>query len=375
MNNLQEALQFDALYESMEKCKNGKMWKSSVARYYTHGIEETLRLESEIENGTYLPRKPHTFKLTYPKQRDCSSTHIRDRIVQRSVNDSILYPEMTRSFILDNAACQKGKGTTFAMDRLNTMLRRYYINHGSSDGWVLRCDIKGYYKSIRHGDADRLFTERIGQGGAEMCSSWLRRQYPGGRGYDPGSQMVQIIGISLLDRLDHVAKEQLRAKYYGRYMDDFYIISDNREFLQTCLTEMGAALNAIGLHLHGQKTRIYPLKDGIDFLGFTFKLTESGKVLRLIDPKNVKHERLKLRRMARLVVDGIITEEKYWECFEAWVAHARLGNTWKVQQRMRKYAKDVLRGAYENQETDYVDFGREEGRKPQRQGLRDGACG
>ena len=116
----------------MLKCMRGKMWKASVARYVTHGIENTLNLERELADGTCKPRKPHTFTLTYPKVRPCSSTHIRDRIVQRSMNDNIVYPEMTRSFIHDNMACQKGKGTTVAMDRLDQFLHRYYIIHNPS---------------------------------------------------------------------------------------------------------------------------------------------------------------------------------------------------------------------------------------------------
>ena len=105
----------------MWKCRCGKLKKAFVARFVTHGIEETLKLEKEIREGTYKPRKPKTFTLTYPKVRPCSSIHIRDRIVQRSLNDNVIYPQMTQSFIWDNMACQKGKGTTKAMDRLNVL--------------------------------------------------------------------------------------------------------------------------------------------------------------------------------------------------------------------------------------------------------------
>ena len=139
MKSFNESMTFESLYDSMWKCKRGgKVKKASVARFVTHGIEETLKLEQQIADGTYLPRKPHTFTLTYPKVRPCSSTHIRDRIVQRSLNDNVIYPAMTRTFIWDNMACQKGKGTTRAMDRIDQFLHRFYINNGNSrDGWVL----------------------------------------------------------------------------------------------------------------------------------------------------------------------------------------------------------------------------------------------
>ena len=347
--NFDEAVTFEALYDSMWKCKRGKMWKASVARYVLHGIEETLKLEEEIASGRYLPRKPHTFKLTYPKLRDCSSTHIRDRIVQRSANDNIVYPAMTNSFIWDNMACQKGKGTTKAMDRLDRNLHRYFINNGNSkDGWVLQCDIHGYYRNIRHSEADACFRRHLDDKTASMTHEWLQRQYPTDVGYAPGSQMVQIIGISLLDPFDHTIKESVGAEDYERYMDDFYVISQSRDFLEACLAVMQTELGKIGLELHPKKTHIYPIKDGIPFLGFTFRLTDTGKVVRIINPKNVKHERKKLYRMAQLVKAGKITRGKYFECYRSWRAHAELGNSWKLLKRMDGYAKSLLEEDTEN---------------------------
>ena len=32
---------FEALYDSMMKCKKGVLWKDQPAYYYLHGIEET----------------------------------------------------------------------------------------------------------------------------------------------------------------------------------------------------------------------------------------------------------------------------------------------------------------------------------------------
>lgn len=330
----------------MWKCKRGKMWKASVARFVLHGIEETLKLEEEIKCGRYRPRKPHTFTLTYPKVRPCSSTHIRDRIVQRSMNDNVVYPAMTRSFIWDNMACQKGKGTTKAMDRLDHFLHRYYVNAGNSnDGWVLQCDIEGYYRNMRHTDAQACFRRHLDEETVGHAMSWLQRQYPYEVGFEPGSQMVQILGISLLDSFDHAIKERIMAKIYERYMDDFYIISNDRAFLEDALTKINGELAKIGMRLHPKKTRIYPLKDGIRVLGFTFRLTNTGKIVRIIDPRNVKHERKKLYRIAQLVKSGKMNRDKFDECYSSWKAHANLGNSYKLLQRMDAYVKELMKGA------------------------------
>ncbi len=344
MSDFEYSVTFEALYDSMWKCRRGKMWKASVARFVTHGIEETLKLEEEIACGKYLPRKPHTFTLYYPKLRPCSSTHIRDRIVQRSLNDEVIYPAMTRSFIWDNMACQKGKGTTKAMDRLDHFLHRYYINNGNSnEGWVLQCDVSGYYRNMPHDKARECFARHLDEETLDNSMKWLQRQYPYPVGYEPGSQMVQILGISLLDRMDHAAKERLRAKIYGRYMDDFYVISNDRAFLEEAKQLFAEELRKVGLDLHERKSRIYPLRNGIKVLGFTFRLTSTGKVIRIIDPKNVKHERKKLRRMVNLIAKGEMTREKFEECYTSWKAHARLGNSYLLIRRMDEYVNSLFK--------------------------------
>lgn len=352
INEYEISTQEDVLYESMMKCKNGKMWKASVARYVLHGIEETLDLADAIKDGKYKPRKPHEFELFYPKRRPCSSIHFKDRIVQRSLNDNVIYPIMTENFIWDNMACQQGKGTTAAMDRLDHFLHRLYINNGNSvQGlWVLQADIQGYYRSMRHDVADNLFTERLPECVATHAIEWLHNQYPGDIGYAPGSQMVQILGISMLNHMDHAIKEQAGAKTYSRYMDDFYIISSSKQFLESCLAVIEQELDAIGLHLHPAKTKIYPLSKGIKVLGFTFRLTNTGKVIRIIDPDNVKHERKKLYRMAQLVKDGKMRRSKMLECYDAWKAHARLGNSYKLIRRMDAYVKELLREVNQNED-------------------------
>lgn len=98
---------FDALYESMNRCAHGVIWKDSTASYVLNGLENTLKLEKELNSGDYKPRPVRHFKITYPKPRDIASVSFRDRVYQRSINDNVLYPTMTKSFIYDNWACQK----------------------------------------------------------------------------------------------------------------------------------------------------------------------------------------------------------------------------------------------------------------------------
>lgn len=216
---------------------------------------------------------------------------------------------MTRSFIYDNCACQKGKGTDFARGRLKCHLQRCYRKNGL-DAWVLQCDIKHYYDNMRHDTTNALFREKLPAEYADRVCKILNEQYLGDTGYNPGSQVVQIAGISVLDKLDHKIKERMHIKYYIRYMDDFILIHHDRNCLIKCIHEIQEELAKIGLELHPKKTKLYRVGKGIPFLGFKFRLTETGKVVMSILGDNVKNEKRKLRKMVKLVVKGRRTKEK-----------------------------------------------------------------
>lgn len=139
--DVEEIIGFEALYESMTKCVKNVLWKDSVAYFYHNWATEILKLERELHNGTYKERKAKFFTITEPKVREIMSIAFRDRVYQRSLNDVAIYPAVTKSFIYDNHACQKGKGTHKARKRMECFLQRFYRHHGS-DGYVLKCDIK-----------------------------------------------------------------------------------------------------------------------------------------------------------------------------------------------------------------------------------------
>jgi len=333
---------FDALYKSMCKCRHGVMWKNSVSYFYLHGIEETLKLRNQLHEGTYKAKPPKTFTITHPKKREAVSIAFRDRVYQRSLNDNVLYPIMTNSFVYQNFACQKGKGTDLAREWLDKYIKRAFFKY-DYDCYVLQCDIQGYYPNMKHHVAETTFHEKLPKVAYEMTENILRNQYEGDVGYNPGSQMIQIAGISVLDKLDHYIKERLHIKMYIRYMDDFILIHQSRKYLGYCKWKINQYLNNIGYDLHPTKTKIFCIKDGVKMLGFTHKVMPTGKVIRIIDPKNVKAERKKLIRMRNLVKQGKLTKEKVDSCYDSWKAHASKGNSFKLLQRMDKFYKEMCK--------------------------------
>ena len=335
---------FKNLYKGMKKCKRGVMWKNSVARFNNNGLVNILKLSNGLEDDTYKIDKYYEFTIYEPKKREIVSTKFKDRVFQRSLTDNYLYDEITNSFIYDNCACQLGKGTDFAMDRLNCHMQRFYRKHGLN-GYVLKCDIKDYFgstshklakKSIRYNVADEWVLSHTDT----IISSFNQGENPN-VGMGLGSQITQLTQLLVLDKLDHFIKEKLGIKQYLRYMDDFLLIHHDKEYLKECLKEIKTKVEEIGLQLNIKKTQIFPVKQGINFLGFKFKLTETGKVIRLLDKSNVKKRKRKLRKYKKLVDEGKMTREKVDECYESWKAHARKGNTYNLLKRMDSYYENL----------------------------------
>ena len=150
-----------------------------------------------------------------------------------------------------------------------------------------------------------------------------------------------LAGISALNPLDHYIKEQLHVRYYLRYMDDFIMIHEDKAFLEACQEKIIAKLQDCRFEINPKKTRIFPIKEGIMFLGFQYRLTDTGKVLLFVNPKNVKAKRKNLRRLVAKSKKGLIPKASVDESYRAWKDHASKGNSYKLLRKMDEYYKSL----------------------------------
>lgn len=329
---------FDALFESMLKCKKGVAWKGSVASFYLNGIGRTLKLERELKDGTYKAGTPVVFTITHPKKREIVSIRFRDRIYQRSLNDNRIYPEVAEKLLPENAACQKGKGTDYArkmlLEYMRDMQKRYRSGY-----YVLQCDIKGYYPNMKHEVATDVFREMISSDDVyNMAAKVLRDQYAGDTGYNPGSQMIQIVGIAALDYIDRYITGELGISHYVRYMDDFILMHPDKDYLKECMERIREKLSEREFRLNDRKTRIYKADAGIVFLGFVFKPRPSGKIVISVRPEKVKEEKKKLKKLVRKAEKGEIPVPKVYEHYRIWRSTVVWdGNKKSRKQNIRKH--------------------------------------
>lgn len=336
---MESIIGFDALYLSMQKCVRGVLWKDTVAAFKHNWIRECSKLETELKRGTYKERRAKFFTVTEPKKREIMSIAFRDRVYQRSLNDVALYPAVVRSLIRDNLACQTGKGTHMARERLRAMMQRHYRKYGQS-GYVLKCDVKGYYPNMSHEGAKDCLSRYVSGEILERACAILDN-YPTDVGFNPGSQILQIVGIAMLDDVDHYIKERLRVKGYVRYMDDFILLCPDRAAAEQAQRAIEELLHAKSMQLHPRKTKIQAITAPIRFLGFDFRLTGTGKVVISLAPEKIKHERRKLRKMVGLYAKGLKSREAIDRHYHDWKVHADYGNNKLALRRMDEYYRQL----------------------------------
>lgn len=158
-----------------------------------------------------------------------------------------------------------------------------------------------------------------------------------------GSQVTQLIQLAVLDDIDHLIKEQLGIKYYVRYMDDFILIHQSKEYLTFCKEHIGEELEKLGLKFSKKKTQLFPIKQPIHFLGFSFRLTSTGKVIMRVLPEKVTRARRKLAKLVQLCERGAMNREQVDECFKSWASHASKGNCYKLIDSMQEYYYNLWR--------------------------------
>lgn len=348
-------IDFDQLYDSMIKCKRNVSWKPSVRSFVLNGVENCLRMNEQLESGTWKHGKCKPLLVTYPKRRECLSIQLRDRIYQRSINDNALYPQTTKHFIYPNIACQKGKGPDTAMNLMRKYLHRYFINEGTNKGYVVWIDIHGYYPNMRHDLVDACFYKLCDREVADMAMDVLNAQYDGDVGFHPGSQMVQIAGISLLNELDHFVKEKLRCKSYIRYMDDMFMITNSLDEAKYWLKIVCNRLIEFGFEPNPKKAKVCRIDKGFMYLGFKATLSNTGKVYYSLNSQNIKHERRKLKKMVQLAKRGLKTKEMVDTSYQCWKAHAQRGNSFHLLQRMDEYYRGLWKEK-NNEDPEVRDF-------------------
>lgn len=338
-NDFGKITDFGNLYQAYTKSKSGKGFSKSSQRFQIAALDGIHQIKRRLETKTYEIGKYNEFTVYEPKERVIKAGSFVDKIVQHSLCDNVLLPCLQSEFIQNNFAGQIGKGTLFGLDWLKSQMHLAYHKYGY-DCWIVKADISKYFYSINHNalkDIVRYFV-------TDDNVYWLCEKFidsTDGVGLPLGNQVSQVFSLLYLSGLDHFITGELGVKYYGRYMDDFYLIVESKEYAKWCLACIYQFVYSIGLELNN-KTQITPFKNGIKFCGFHTYVTVEGKVIRKLKNENKRAAKKRFKKMACLVNRGELGNEKFKDSYDAWKNHISHGNCVKLRYEMDNYIKGLL---------------------------------
>lgn len=321
------------LYKHGKKCCSGVRWKASTQRYEANIATITEQINAELEAGVYKGRGFIEFGIMERGHyRWIRSVHITERAVQKTLCNEVLNRVFTPSLIYDNGASSKGKGMDFALDRIEAHLHRHYRKHGRAGG-ILQWDFSGYFDSIPHAPLMEEARRRIREERVESLFRMFVEAF-GPVGMGLGSEISQKCALLAASPIDHLFKDGLGVKSYGRYMDDGYLISEDIGFLRECLARLRAAAERIGLKINERKTKIVRFTRSFIFLKMRFLLTETGAVVRRVGRASITRTRRKLKKFRKRVLAGEMTLADVRQSYNSWRGHAARARSHKTIKSM-----------------------------------------
>jgi hypothetical protein len=310
----------DNLYQAFKDSMKGVAWKESVQRYEANALKNAVETRRKLIEGRSVQSGFVEFNLyERGKKRHIKSIHISERVVQKCLCDQIVVPILTNPLIYDNGASIKYKGLDFAVRRLIAHLCKFYRrNKFSNEGYALLIDFSGYFDSIDHSLLLELQDKVIKDPRVKNLLRNFITVFGDGASLGLGSQVSQISAIYFPNKLDHFIKEKLGIKYYGRYMDDLYLIHADKEYLEYCLREIEKICGGLKLSVNRKKTRIVRLDDGLIWLKGKYSLLPSGKILKLPCRGGAQRMKRKLRKFRTLFEEGKINYSNIRESYQSW---------------------------------------------------------
>lgn len=367
------------LYRAYLESKRGSSWKPQVQMYEMDYLAKLVATSNELESHTYYARKGSSFIVNERgKQRNIRSNPFSDRVVRRSLCDECLTPTLRQYLIHDNGASLPGKGISFTRRRFEQHLHEFYRKHGN-EGYILLIDFSKYYDNIQHQKLrdkikkyikdeeilwlfdkvlenfkidvsylnDELYSKCLDMKFDGDKQSKLNPKYLTGEKFMEkslaiGDQVSQICSIFFPTEIDNYCKIIRSIRFYGRYMDDSYIISNDKNFLHEMLNEITKIANKLGIFINEKKTRIMKLNQPFTYLKLRYKLTSTGHLVKRINPQAVTRERRKLKKYRGLVDDGRMSLEDAKTSFKSWYGSYEKLLSYRTKNNMRALYNELF---------------------------------
>lgn len=292
-------ISLEELFEAYFECRKNKRNTANALAFEINYESNLVQLCEDINNGTYKIGRSIAFIVDKPVKREIFAADFRDRVVHHLIINKLNHL-IEKQFIYDSYSCRVGKGTHYGIQRVDKFIRKCSDNY-TKDCYVLKLDIQGFFmhinKNVLYQKLEKFINEKYNKADKELviklCKQIIYNEptknciIKGKRtnwdslpktkslfhtventGLPIGNLTSQIFANFYMDTFDHYIKHDLQIKYYGRYVDDFVIVHQNKEYLKELLPKISNFLQAdLTLTLHPKKIHLQHYKKGVKFLG------------------------------------------------------------------------------------------------------------
>lgn len=339
--------------------------KHKLEVFENNYITNIINVKNILEQRDYHPGKYNIFLIREPKLRLIMSQNIIDKLINHTVSKYFLVNVLDKTLINENVATRMNKGTHYGIK----ILKKYLNEIKDRDFYILKFDVSKYFfsldheiikdllrKKIKDPDALKILDKIIDSTDELYINEEIKRIknreiekinksniinkaerineinalpfYKKGKGLPIGSMCSQILAVLYANEIDRFIKENLKIKYYIRYMDDGLLMHENKEYLVYCLKEITEMFEKYKLQLN-HKTQIMNIKNGFDFLGFRYYI-KNGKVIMKVKNQTKRRFKRKLKNMYKLKEEKRITNKQLIQVRNSYTGHLGHGNTQKL---------------------------------------------
>ena len=331
---------YDTLRLAWKDESKGKREAPNQQRY-RYNLEENLySLSQRLQAGTFEPAPLRIKQIYYPKRRRAQVPSQEDKIVQHAIADTYAYFPLVAPLIKEASANTRGRGTDYGVELLEKDLRRFWLKYRRAP-YILKGDVHNFFGSIPHDRAIALVEHHL----EDQDVQEIMRRFIGltARGLPLGLQQSQLLANLYLSEFDHKLKERKGVEFYGRHMDDFYILCRTREEAELLLAWVREYIEGVGLELNPKTCICYR---GFDYLGFRFIVSDTGKIIVRVAKPKLKSKRRHMAKLARQLAAGEVTPEKVEAAYFGWRHHALKAKNARTQVlNMDTYLDGKLRAA------------------------------
>lgn len=263
------------LVRSQYNAQKGKGDRAEIRNFNSNICDNLACLYSMLADESYIPGEYRIKTIYEPKERVIMiAPFFPDRVIHHCIIN-VLGGVWMKTFIANTYACIKGRGMYKCMEDIHKVL----LNDRIGTEYCLKIDIKKFYDNVDHSALKQIIRYRVSDEQMLRLLDKIIDSNGNEKGLPIGNYTSQYLANLYLSYFDHWIKEDLRVRYYYRYMDDIVILHNSKVVLHDLLDKMGLYL-ASELKLEIKHNwQIFPVDSrGIDYVGF--KQNHYGILLR-----------------------------------------------------------------------------------------------